>query len=94
MKTLCERCGTECRFHGQKNFSMEACRYFRQRVRSVGDKLRDMSDEELAAVIVKAYNGGGDPSLLWCDGKGGCAGEDMEEGLVCGGRRRKIWTGC
>ena len=90
MKTLCERCGTECRFHGQ---SMEACRYFRQRVRSVGDKLRDMSDEELAAVIVKAYNGGGDPSLLWCDGKGGCAGEDMEEGLVCGGRRRKIWTG-
>ena len=52
-----------------------------------------MSDEELAAVIVKAYNGGGDPSLLWCDGKGGCAGEDMEEGLVCGGRRRKIWTG-
>ena len=34
-----------------------------------------------AAVIVKAYSGG-DPSFLWCDRKGGCAGED-EEDLIC-----------
>ena len=46
-----------------------------------GGKIRAMSDEELAAVIVKAYNGG-DPYFLWCDRKGGCAGEDEEE-LVC-----------
>ena len=32
-------------------------------------------------MIVKAYNGG-DPSFLWCDRKGSCAGEDEEE-LVC-----------
>lgn len=81
MKTLCERCMTVCRFQGQKNFSMETCRYFHQKDQTVGDRFRSMSDEELAAVIVKAYNGG-DPSLLWCDRKGGCAGED-EEDLVC-----------
>lgn len=45
------------------------------------DRIRAMSDGELAAVIVKAYNGG-DPSFLWCDRKGSCAGED-EEDLVC-----------
>ena len=81
MKTLCERCGSVCRFQGQKNFNIETCQYFHQRVQTVGDKFRDMSDEELAAVIVKAYSGG-DPSFLWCDRKGGCAGED-EEDLVC-----------
>lgn len=47
-----------------------------------GGKIRAMSDEELAAVIVKAYSGGEDLSLLWCDRKGGCAGED-EEDPVC-----------
>lgn len=47
-----------------------------------GGKIRAMSDEELAAVIVKTYSGGEDLSLLWCDRKGGCAGED-EEDLVC-----------
>ena len=47
-----------------------------------GGKIRAMSDEELAAVIVKTYSGGEDLSLLWCDRKGGCAGEDEEE-LVC-----------
>lgn len=57
MKTLCERCMTVCRFQGQKNFSMETCRYFHQKAQTVGDKLRAMSDGELAAVIVKAYNG-------------------------------------
>lgn len=31
MKTLCERCMTVCRFQGQKNFSMETCRYFHQK---------------------------------------------------------------
>lgn len=82
MKTLCERCMTVCRFQGQKNFSMETCRYFHQKAQTVGDKLRAMSDGELAAVIVKAYNGGEDLSLLWCDRKGSCAGEDEEE-LVC-----------
>ena len=82
MKTLCERCMTVCRFQGQKNFSMETCRYFHQKAQTVGDKHRAMSDEELAEVIVKAHSGGGDLSLLWCDGKGGCAGED-EEDLVC-----------
>lgn len=61
MKTLCERCMTVCRFQGQKNFDIETCQYFHQRVQTVGDKLRDMSDEELAAVIVKAYSGGGGP---------------------------------
>ena len=63
MKTLCERCMTVCRFQGQKNFSMETCRYFHQKAQTVGDKLRVMSDGELAAVIVKAYNGG-DPYPL------------------------------
>lgn len=33
-------------------------------------------------MIVKAYSGGEDLSLLWCDRKGGCAGED-EEDPVC-----------
>lgn len=47
-----------------------------------GGKIRAMSDEELAAVIVKAYSGGEDLSLLWCDRKGGCTGEDMEKDLV------------
>ena len=47
-----------------------------------GGKIRAMSDEELAAVIVKTYSGGEDLSLLWCDRKGGCAGED-EEDPVC-----------
>ena len=97
MKTLCERCMTVCRFQGQKNFSIETCRYFHQRVQTVGDKFRDMSDEELAAVIVKAYSGGGDLSLLWCDRKGGCAGEDMDEGLVCTDERLRAcvvrWLG-
>lgn len=81
MKNLCERCITVCRFQGEKNFNIETCRYFHQRVQTVGDKFRDMSDEDLAAVIVKAYSGG-DPSFLWCDRKGGCAGEE-EEDLVC-----------
>lgn len=81
MKTLCERCMTVCRFQGQKNFSMETCQYFHQKAQTVGDKLRAMSDGELAAVIVKAYNGG-DPSFLWCDRKGSCAGEDEEEPLL------------
>ena len=47
-----------------------------------GGKIRAMSDEELAAVIVKTYSGGEDLSLLWCDRKDGCAGED-EEDPVC-----------
>lgn len=86
MKTLCERCMTVCRFQGQKNFSMETCRYFHQKAQTVGDKLRAMSDGELAAVIVKAYNGG-DPYFLWCDRKGGCRRSRTFWG------RTMTWTG-
>ncbi len=54
MKTLCERCMTVCRFQGQKNFSMETCRYFHQKAQTVGDKLRAMSDEELVDIFLRA----------------------------------------
>lgn len=82
---------------GAEEFQHGTCRYFHQKAQTVGDKLRAMSDEELAAVIVKAYSGGGDLSLLWCDRKGGCAGEDMDEGLVCTDERLRAcvvrWLG-
>ena len=81
MKNLCEHCGTECRFRGQTGFGVEVCPYHEETVKTVGDRFRFMKDEELAAVIAKAYSGG-DLSFLWCDRKGGCAGED-EENLVC-----------
>lgn len=77
---LCDQCAADCRHERNPNEIVVKCGAYKPPMTNA-DRIRAMSDEELAAVIVKAYNGG-DPSFLWCDRKGSCAGEDEEE-LVC-----------
>ena len=63
----------------------------RKTTQTNADRLRTMSDEELAAEILKRWraemsNGGEDLSVKWCDLHGGCVGKDGRE-LACNEKR-------